>query len=430
MQAVSGARWRSWLFLIVSGLGALVALGFSALLLFSALLMLFGNTGSEQQGLSLMNLAWASALVAFLCVPGLFLSIRELSGKPVQARPTRRNFAFASLALLAWIGLVFLFEPLETSRLAWLFLPPLILLATIVPLWWYLEAGQRGLKAGSRARAWGLVSFSLVVSQPLILILEIFALFAVIIAFATYISARPELAAELQRYLLVFQNFSDNPEVIQDTAAELFKIPGVIAVTLAATAGLIPVIEELFKPLAVWLLAGDQLKPSQGFVAGMWCGACFALFENLTALSAAGDGSGTLILLARVGTGLLHVVTAGLTGWGLAMAWQDRKNIGRLILAYLLAVFLHAIWNLAGVMSGVAPLLPLRTELPALIAGFGETAPITLGILIGLNLVLLFFINFRLRKQEAAPPGAAGLIPMPPASDQSARAELPDEDIQ
>ena len=78
----------------------------------------------------------------------------------------------------------------------------------------------------------------------------------------------------------------------------LWKVVGLLSATGAA-------------PSSVrWFLV------AQGFVAGMLSGACFALYENLTALSAAGSGNGTTILLARVGTGLLHIVTAGMVGWG------------------------------------------------------------------------------------------------------------------
>ncbi len=408
MQAVTGARWRSWLLVIISGLGVLIALGLCVFLLASGIIGLAGNQMPASQGISALNLAWASALVALLCVPAVVFSIRELSGRANLDWPARRGFLFASLALLAWVGLVFLFKPLETSQLAWLFLPPLVILATVIPLWWYLESGRRGLSSGSPARIWGVISFSLVVTIPFILIIELLLLLGLLLVFSIYVGTQPELTLQIENFARLFSDFANNSAVIQDMISRLFQQPGVMAVTLAVTAGVIPLIEELFKPLAVWLLAGERLTPSQGFIAGIFSGASFALYENLTALSAAGGGDGTFILLARVGTGLLHVVTAGLTGWGLASFWQDRKNFGRLIAAYLLAVFLHSLWNAAGVISGIAPLLPLPAQAPALIAGLGKTASITLYILVGFNLVFLFFINLRLRKENAANNSAPG----------------------
>jgi hypothetical protein len=331
-----------------------------------------------------------------------------LTGRRDLDRPSQRNFIFASLALLAWVGLVFLFKPVENSQLVWLFLPPLVVLATIIPLWWYIEGGRRGLASGSPARIWGSISFSLVVSVPFLLIIELMLLIGILLVFSFYAGTQPELVQQMENYARLFGNFSTNTAVIEDLFGQLLQKPAVIVGALAITAGLVPLIEELFKPLAVWLLAGDRLTPSQGFVAGLFCGASFALYENLTALSAAGSGSGTEILLARVGTGLLHVLTAGLTSWGLASFWQDRKYFGRLIGAYLLAVLMHSLWNGAGMISGLAPLIPIPGGMPALIADLGHAATITLYVLIGVNLILLFLLNLHLRRENSMKTGSPG----------------------
>lgn len=414
MQAAPSARWYSWLTLVVSGIGALTALGFSALLLFSGGIGLLGETLPATNGISVLNLGWASALVALLCIPGLIFSVLELRGRPLVERHGRRNLILAILAALVWIGLVFLFKPLETSKLAWLLLPPLVVITTVIPLWFYLEIGRGGLSSGSQARTWGMVSFSLVVTLPVIMLLEIILLFVVLVAAGVYFSTQPDLALELERYARIFSNFDANPEVLERAFADLFRRPGVIAVTLALAAGAIPLLEELFKPLAVWLLAGQRLTPAQGYVAGMVSGACFALYENLTALSAAGGGNGTTILLARVGTGLLHIVTAGMVGWGLASAWRERKGVKRLATAFLLAVLLHASWNSAGVLAGVATFLPVPAEATPLSTGMTQTASIILFVLLFVNLFLLVYMNIRLRRENAAQETA--VIPAEPAA--------------
>ncbi len=413
MQPALSARWYSWLTLVVSGLGALTALGFSALLLLSGGIGLLGETLPATNGISVLNLGWASALVALLCVPGLIFSFLELRGRPLAERHGRRNLVLAILAALVWIGLVFLFKPLETSRLAWLLLPPLVVITTVIPLWFYLEIGRGGLFSGSQTRTWGTVSFSLIVTLPVIMILEIILLLIVLVAAGVYISTQPDLALELERYARIFSNFDANPEALERAFAGLFRRPGVIAVALGLAAGAIPLLEELFKPLAVWLLAGQRLTPAQGFVAGMLSGACFALYENLTALSAAGSGNGTTILLARVGTGLLHIVTAGMVGWGLASAWRERKGVKRLAIAFLLAVLLHASWNSAGVLAGVATFLPVPAEPTLFSTGMTQTASIILYILLFVNLFLLIYMNIRLRRENAAQETA--VIPAEPA---------------
>lgn len=402
MQSRPAARWFSWLVLVISAIGVLSALGFSLLLLLSGGIQLLDATLPQASGVSMLNLGWASALVAALCVPGLIFSILDLRGKRPAVSAGRRTWILAGLAALVWIGLVFLFDPLETSPLAWLLLPPLVILTTVIPLWLYLEIGRRGLSSGSHLRTWGAVSVSLVVTLPLLLILEIILMGFVLLAVSIYASFNPDLMVELQRYALLLNDFDIRPEVLQEIFADLLNRPGVIALLLAIVAGAIPLLEELFKPLAVWFLAGERLTPGQGFVTGMWSGACFALYENLTALSAAGNGSGTTILLARVGTGLLHIVTAGVVGWGLASAWRERKNLKKLALAFLLAVFMHSAWNTAGVLAGISTFPPLSASPTQPATGLEASAAGIVIALFAVNLVLLFYLNHHLRRDEAA----------------------------
>jgi RsiW-degrading membrane proteinase PrsW (M82 family) len=163
----------------------------------------------------------------------------------------------------------------------------------------------------------------------------------------------------------------------------------------------IPLIEELFKPLAMWLLAGDRLTPAQGFYAGMLSGACFALWENLTAISASGDGTGTAIVIARVGTGLLHIVNAGLVSWGMTSFWQSRRYLGRMIGMYILAVTLHGLWNASGVLTGVAPVLQIPVEAAPLTQAVETGGIVVLVLLVFALLGVLLFANARLRSRPA-----------------------------
>jgi len=69
-------------------------------------------------------------------------------------------------------------------------------------------------------------------------------------------------------------------------------------------------------------------------------------------------------------------------------------------------VFIHGSWNAAGVIAGIAPFLSLPADTSTFSAGMGQTASVVLSVLVGLNLVLLFLINFRLRKETAVQAGA------------------------
>ncbi len=101
-------------------------------------------------------------------------------------------------------------------------------------------------------------------------------------------------------------------------------------------------IEEALKPIGVWLLFGRRLTPAAGFAAGALSGAGYALIESL-ALTSSGEAWSSLVL-ARTGTSAVHILTAGLTGWALVLAWQKRRFLP-LLLAYLCAVMIHGLWN-------------------------------------------------------------------------------------
>src|SRR3990170_3480456 len=344
--------WRSWLLLILSGGGALMSFIGAGLLFVGGAFGMATTAIPGFQAVTVFNLAWGVLLVGILCIPAAVFSLLEIRGKPIRWQPKPKYFYLASAGLLVWGLLVFLFKPVETSSLAWLLLPPLVLAVTVLPLWWYIETGRRGLSLPSPAQGWGVISFSLMLTVPIILILELVVLGVVLVVAGAYVSSQRDFASKLADLQRMLAKNNVDPKAVADLFSGMLQRPGVVFGLLVVAAGVIPLIEELFKPLAVWLLAGDHLTPAQGFYAGMISGACFALWENLTALSTAGDGSGTFILVARVGTGLLHIVTSGLVGWGLASFWQSRRHLGRMLGMYFLAVTLHGLWNTAGVVSG------------------------------------------------------------------------------
>jgi len=102
----------------------------------------------------------------------------------------------------------------------------------------------------------------------------------------------------------------------------------------------------------------------------MICGAAFALLESLGYLASPLGGDWPVLLIGRVGTGILHTVTSGLVGWGLASAWSNR-NYTRLALAYFLAVFIHGLWNTFGLLMGVAEYLQPVNQLNVILTQLG-----------------------------------------------------------
>lgn len=401
-QAQTGATWRSWLLLILSSIGAVLSFTGGALLLAVGGAALVSLPIPSLNTQSLFNFAWVMLLVGVLCLPAVVYSWLEVRGTPAPARTSRKLFLASSAGMLLWVLLLISFEAVETSQLAWLLLPPLVLLTAVLPLWWYIETGRRGLLPDPPARTWGIASFSLLFTLPVILTLELMLFGLILLIGGIYWSAQPGFAEQLSILDGLLSDPNLDPQILSDMLMGWLQQPGVVFGLLVVVAILVPLLEELFKPLAVWLFAGDDLTPAQGFTAGMISGACFALWENLTALSAAGDGSGTYILVARVGTGLLHIVTSGMVGWGLASFWRSRRHLWRMLGAYFLAVILHGSWNAAGVISGFAPQLQFPLEAANLFQVIQSSA---IGLLIGLiivNFAILMYANARLRNSQAA----------------------------
>jgi hypothetical protein len=117
----------------------------------------------------------------------------------------------------------------------------------------------------------------------------------------------------------------------------------VLFLTLGYIALLVPFLEELFKPIGVWIFSRQIKTPAEGFVLGALSGAAYGMIESLGVSSVSGaDWVG--LIATRAGTGLLHVTTSGLMGWAIISAVQEKKYL-RFLLAYFGAILLHGTWN-------------------------------------------------------------------------------------
>jgi hypothetical protein len=172
----------------------------------------------------------------------------------------------------------------------------------------------------------------------------------------------------------------------------------VIYGVFAFGAGIVPLIEELLKPIGVWLLAGARPSPAQGFAAGVLCGAGYALFESMTLASNPQGWAG--LVFARIGTGVIHVYTAGLTGWAISLAWRDGRYL-RLGAAYLTACLIHSLWNTLALLASFSQLAGPQVDEPglALLQRAGSVAPYALVVMALLMLTGLLRSNRFLHRE-------------------------------
>jgi len=151
----------------------------------------------------------------------------------------------------------------------------------------------------------------------------------------------------LESLLPLLEGTALTPEELVELFTPLLSLPPILSGILVLVAVVIPMIEEAFKTLGVWLLKGRGITPAEGYIAGMVSGAGFALIEGLlNSAAAAGSASADwlIFVFGRFGGTLVHIFNGGLLGWTMVRHWQDKEHT-KVWRTYLLTVVLHGIWN-------------------------------------------------------------------------------------
>lgn len=397
-----GKNWPIILTLVISAFGILFfivqAFSLGVLWLISLLDPAVGLAESTSFGL----LLWTSILGAVLLIPLLLISIYQLRGSAPPAWLDASHPAVAKVTrwvILAWPLVVLLgWFVSSRERLAMVFLGPINVLVAGLPILWVFQLAQSGLAGGTQIRKWRIFSFSIALLPIIIIVVELIALVVVgglgLLWVGLQVNFDPQFQAEITNLALQVEQLGQNVDAIITFLEPLLLQPTVLYGFLAVFGGIIPIIEEVFKPVALWTLAGRKISPQEGFVGGLLCGAGFALMENVfyfTTVLMAEDW--LFMAIGRAGTGVLHMLASGLIGWGLAKAWQDGKW-AFLGFTTLGAFGLHGLWNVLALVSGMAPLLILDSE-PSLRQTLLYHSPIVL--LLVVSVLGLAIINRHLR---------------------------------
>lgn len=262
----------------------------------------------------------------------------------------------------------------EIAWLAWIILPILTLFVIVPPIWLMFGIGAQRIELGPRWRIFGILGLGMTIGPFIMIVLELVLLLGILIVSMVIVAIQhPAIFQEIVKLGEIIKQETD-PNVILTLVAPYISNTTVVAVALGYVAFLVPMIEELLKPLAVWLFAWKIESPAQGFAMGLLSGAAFALIESL---NASGDGtiSWPVIVSIRAGTSLLHMTASGLVGWGIVSAVQE-KRIGRFFAAYFSAVAIHGIWNACAAGAGLSSIGEaigkpewLFSYIPAMIGG-------------------------------------------------------------
>jgi hypothetical protein len=261
-----------------------------------------------------------------------------------------------------------------------------------IPLIFLVEIGRRKLVPYKSGRDWGVFSFGVVITHPVVLAVEIVIMIFVGLVAFLWIISQPQIMNTINQMLEQLMNAQVDPSAIEQMLLPYLARPDVLFIILAVAAGLIPLAEETLKTLPLWLMLGQKFVPAEGFVVGLLAGATFALLESLSVLSTAVGGAWAGSIVGRLGTGILHTTTGGLMGLGLSIAWNNKKYL-QLGLIFLGAVTLHGVWNFFGLLMGLAASL----QPGSLLGSLGNLAPYILGFLALVLLTIVVSSNRLLR---------------------------------
>lgn len=352
-MATQKTHWSSLFTLIVFGFGLLVLLLAAAGLGLSSFVSLFSGAGTATAEM-IGSFAFGFQVVLLLICAWFVL--QKMQAKESAEAPLQFPFALWQAVVAIVIPLVAaliggLLTLTGIEWLIWLTLPFLTLLVIIPPIWLFFGVGSNGIEAGPRWRFFATFGISLTAAPAIMLVLELVVLILSMMLAALYLAvAQPAFFEELLSLSQALMSAVSEEELF-NLLSPYVTHPAVIFAGLSYIAVLVPLIEEFFKPLAVWIFAAKIDSPAQGFVLGMASGAAFGLFESLNA-SADGSTSWAVIVAARAGTSLLHITTSGLVGWGITSAFKEKK-FARLAGAYFAATLIHGIWNAAAVGAGI-----------------------------------------------------------------------------
>ena len=353
----------------------------------SAALFSFFTGESIKVEQTIISIAFGfEAVLLFLAA---FFSFQKTLQKPSADQEASFSVApwqIVIFTITAFASILIGYQLSGIKAINWLFLPILTIPAIVLPIGVLLALGTHGLSSGTRWQSWNVLGLGMTLVPLILFMLEIAVLIIIFFVLIAYIMTQPELASELQGLSQQIILLGPESEATRDLLLPFLTTPGVIITTLVYIAILVPALEEIFKPLGVWLLAGKLESPAQGFTLGALSGAGYALVETIGVSSQTGEWAS--LLFSRIGTGLLHITTSALMGAAIVLAWRERRHL-RLVATYFLAVTLHGVWNTFAMLftfSGFAELLGQ----PGLLSTLQPISIIILSILaIGLLAILV-----------------------------------------
>ena len=383
-------------------LGAIFFFSIGLVMGVTALTSLFtGETVQANQTIFFLAFGFEGILLLIAA----FISLQKFLNKPSVEQNTVFSFSGKHIALgiLATGIAILIGSPISSmDSINWILLPLLTIPAVTLPIWLLLGLSTRKLPFGARWQMWNVLGLGMTLGPFILITLETAVIIIGFIGVIAFIFMQPELSSEFERLANQIVLLGPNSEKAIDLLAPYLTRPGVIIGALAYFALIIPAIEEIFKPIGVWLFAGKLESPAQGFALGALSGAAFALTETFGVSGQTSEWG--ILLLTRIGTGILHITTSALMGAAIVLAWRERRYL-QFLGNYILVIALHSLWNALAITFTFATLMELLGQQGALRA-WQLPVSISMGLLAIAMFVFLILSNRKLRNAQAAVPGS------------------------
>jgi hypothetical protein len=395
-RTTSPTHWPSILQFVFSALGIFTAMSLSAAMAIAGIFQL--TSGNPNEATGIFTYAATGIFVSLLLLPSVMFSFGRIAGRDFKwgeswqslrriAHPKRLIIFFPAFLLIGhWAN--------SQETLSWIILPPVHVMAVSIPILWLVWVSIRKILHFSSQRAWGIFSVGLILGPIIIFTLEIMVFIFIVSVGVFAFAVNPESLMELEHFMGGVENILPGSPEEMAFLTQILNNPTAIFLILLFLSVIVPLIEEAFKPIGVWILVGRNPTPKDGFTAGVISGAGYALFENLGNISL--GLSWSTLVLARIGTSIMHIFTAGLIGYTLALAWKENRYL-RLGVAYVLAVVFHGLWNALTILSTIAGLEMEDSILPWYLM---PTGGIALFVLASGLFVLLILGNRKAQSEE------------------------------
>ena len=384
------------LLLILSTLGIIFGGSITGLTLVSAYLFPADNL-STTDILSITTTGLLSLSVCILNLPTFIAAIQKLKQKPFS-HPLTNLFNRANYLMVFWLIILFVGYFISQDETATLLLAPLTIAAVTVPIWWLIEFSRRGLPRSTQLREWGTLSIGITVTPILIILIEMTVVAIIIVLVLISLGFQNNLNNQIISFLENINLYQGGLGDLEQILYDLMKNP-IISAGIFLTIGLLaPLIEEIFKPLAIWFLLRRPLKEYEGFSLGLISGGAFALLESAGMVIQMNAQDWLTVIALRTATGVLHIGLSGLVGYGLTRSW-NQKQYWKGIIYIFAAALLHGGWNSLALLSGFSSTFTQRGT--SFETSGGISIPVLgcmISIFIGI-ITITFKINAHLRRK-------------------------------